>query len=383
EHCAPGEPPPPPPPAACEDRCHAAAREAYNACLNTDAAPERCEQMAHERLAACLEHCSPADPPPPPDAGVCEDGCARRGMAAFDACIAEGGARDRCAHLAEEWTASCIAEHCVDQPDPEPLPVDCEDACHARAAEVNHICLANGGAAERCASQAREAFATCVDAHCAPAPEPEPAPVACEDACHARAAAMNDACLAAGGAPERCALQAREAFATCVDAHCAAPEPAPEPEPAPVDCEDACHARAAAVNEACLAAGGGADRCALQAREAFATCVDAHCAAPEPAPEPAHVSCEGYCGTLARTLFFACLNRTGDRDACARQTEGVGAGCVELRCGGDGISRDVCLAQCDALDEAYRAFCDGPPNDLCPQSPDDRLHACQTAICGG
>jgi len=217
----------------------------------------------------------------------------------------------------------------------------------------------------------------CVEENC---DVPEPPEPPCEERCAHHAREAFEECIEHGGDERRCHAMAERAMRECVEENCDVPEP-PEPP-----CEERCAHHAREVFEDCVESGGGEDRCGEHARRVFERCVAGECAEPEPEPEPEpEIDCPGYCSSLARTLFFSCLNDTGgDLDVCARRVpRDLIQQCIELRCvDGVRVTARTCHAQCDALTREYGEYCDPRPRDpQCPQSVEDRDAVCRS-FCG-
>ncbi|TVQ93386.1 MAG: hypothetical protein EA397_04520 [Deltaproteobacteria bacterium] len=116
--------------ATCEEACGRRARHAYDDCLDTGRDAEACARYARSLHAECLAtHCDDSargereldereregrDERDERDevADNCVDACAERGAVTYRTCLADGGSEARCANLAREVQADCLAVHC-------------------------------------------------------------------------------------------------------------------------------------------------------------------------------------------------------------------------------------------------------------------------------
>jgi len=299
----------------CRDKCVAAALAMFDACTDDGGNREACFGHALLSFFDCAKQCGDPDPP------ACEDKCEEYAHKVYEQCLKDnvepknsgtGGEEQRCAALAREALAECLAEDCVD---PKPKPPTCKDDCEQYAEVAFADCLMYGANEKQCAAFAEEALAECLvlAEDCV-----DPDPPTCDDGCKIVALAVLEECLDGGvepkisdtgGEAERCAALAREAYAECLAEVCV------DPEPTPIGCdEDRCFP--------------GDNEHATLCKEAIAACI---------AFEPLN---EEEC-ILAGNFIFC---DEGEPDPEPGEPPASGEVCDEGLCAEPGVPRERCEA---------------------------------------
>ena len=237
----------------CRDKCVAAALAMFDACTDDGGNREACFGHALLSFFDCAKQCG--DPEPP----ACEDKCEEYAHKVYEQCLKDnvepknsgtGGEEQRCAALAREALAECLAEDCVD---PKPKPPTCKDDCEQYAEVAFADCLMYGANEKQCAAFAEEALAECLvlAEDCV---DPDPTPIGCDEGrCldASQASLCKDAvaaCIAFEPlVEEECILAANFLF-------CEEGEPDPEPGEPPASgevCDEGLCAEAGDARDGC------------------------------------------------------------------------------------------------------------------------------------
>jgi len=131
----------------CLRRCHAQARDVYEACRAEGGSLERCAIRAREALEACLGACD--------DALGCRERCALRAKDFFRECVADGGTLAECGEKAREVLDACLVSECN-------RPPDCEEQCQVLARRALRACLQTGEEEQACRNRAQEVLRRCL-----------------------------------------------------------------------------------------------------------------------------------------------------------------------------------------------------------------------------
>ena len=402
---------PEPTPETCEGRCALVGRQVYEACIASGRGPDDCEEAAAKARRECTQReCEPTRTPTPavhdptrtrtpavndptrtPTAATCQGRCELVGRQAYEACIAGGGGPDFCERQAREAREACVKRECEPTRTPtpavnDPTPETCETRCAAVRRDVLAACLAAGRGPDVCEREANEARDLCLrncDRTATPTPRPEATAVTCEGRCARVAAETYERCIAGGGGADACELEANAARNRCLN-ECA-PDRTATPRPAdatPESCEARCARRARDAYEACIASGRGPDACEGEASAVKAACLR-ECPSDVPvAPGAANTACAERCAIIAREILGRCLASGGGEDRCAAEAEAAKRACV-TSCSPTNVdpSAGTCLEKCAVHGRAVLARClaEGGPEAACRERAASAERACVTA----
>ncbi|HVR74076.1 MAG TPA: hypothetical protein VMT52_07085, partial [Planctomycetota bacterium] len=292
-----------------------------------------------------------------------------------DACVEAGGDPEECAERARRFHGECV-ERCDHGP-----RAPCVDRCAHLGRRVLAECIDEDGSLEDCSERARAALAECV-AHC-PRHVAPCAKRCVHEArvryarCLERLEPEVEACIEAGGDPERCKNQAirrcrgviNEFLVGCLGRCNDRPEP-----PEPPTCAERCESAGDRVGEACRAQGGSEEECAMAVEEFLARCRE-RCESPEP-PDP----CDFDCAGAAERLKARCLAAGVAEEECTQKAEELLMHCTDRlaeHCKGERIALGV------ATGGPYRDFLRGDSNSDGRRDVSDPVHVLDFLFRGG
>lgn len=165
----------------CEARCGLAAREIAGTCVDDGGDREACGAEGRAAHGACIEeHCAPFAERGAPPVDACHERCGGLGREDHRQCLEAGGTDEDCLAGARETVGSCIADHCLEAPQPPAPPSSgappppppaseppvCEDRCLQQGRQVGGDCVEAGGLLEDCRAEAQAATRECIATHC-------------------------------------------------------------------------------------------------------------------------------------------------------------------------------------------------------------------------